>query len=421
MKLAPLARLPIEHQSRVVAVLACASLLILLAPSVPDVWQRLSTRSVPWEETQQLAGLRQLSGQPFTGAVITHHPNGRIALRENYRAGQRHGLSERWGEDGRLIEQRRYADGDKVGKHQGWWPSGAKRFEMHFEQGVLQGAVEYWHANGFMASRLQFVNGRESGPQRTWKSDGTSESAYDMIDGRRYGVIDSTPCPTLPNAAVKLPSVASLNTIKSVAPRAVSMPAIGRFDAKNVSPLPFYTDASFAPQWLPESTDSVHQLGVFRLVNQAKQPVQASQLAGGLTVVNFFFAGCSQVCPASIAFLREIQQDIAKDVAKTAHAQALKFWAISIDPLSDTPEALASYAQRMQLLDWQLLTGTPDEVDHLATQSFFAKSRLEAHTERAYLIDDQRRIRGIYNATQRGDLLRLREDVLRLQRMAQSS
>jgi protein SCO1 len=142
--------------------------------------------------------------------------------------------------------------------------------------------------------------------------------------------------------------------------------------------------------------------------------VRGKQMSQGLTVVNFFFAGCSQVCPASIAFLREIQKDLASDLASRHAASTLQFWAISIDPMSDTPQTLNSYAQRMQLTDWQLLTGEPEQVERLATQSFFAKSRLEVHTERAYLIDSQRRIRGIYNATQRGDLLRLREDVLRL-------
>jgi protein SCO1/2 len=78
---------------------------------------------------------------------------------------------------------------------------------------------------------------------------------------------------------------------------------------------------------------------------------------------------------------------------------------------------LSSYAQRLQLSEWQLLTGSAEMVEQLAVQSFFAKSRLEAHTERAYLIDSQRRIRGIYNATQRADMLRLREDIWRLQRM----
>jgi cytochrome oxidase Cu insertion factor (SCO1/SenC/PrrC family) len=69
---------------------------------------------------------------------------------------------------------------------------------------------------------------------------------------------------------------------------------------------------------------------------------------------------------------------------------------------------------------WQLLTGSPEQVEYLVVNSFFAKNRLEAHTEKAYLIDADRRIRGIYNATQRGDLLRLREDVQRLSNLPQS-
>jgi cytochrome oxidase Cu insertion factor (SCO1/SenC/PrrC family) len=365
-------------------------------------------------QTAQSAGLRLYKGTALTGAAVAHHANGQIATLENYKAGQRHGLAQRWSEEGVLIEQRHYAMGEKVGRHLGWWAHGGKRFDMRFEQGVLHGTVEHWHANGFMASRLQFVNGRESGAQRSWKEDGSNLAAYDMVQGRRYGVIDSTPCPTLPGSAAQAAIKTSTNATKNIAFSAESIRAKSQFDQKNQAQLPFYTDASFAPQWLPEGVQSVHQLSGFELVNQQGQPVRGKQMSQGLTVVNFFFAGCSQVCPASIAFLREIQKDLAADLSQRHAASTLQFWAISIDPMSDTPQMLNSYAQRMQLTDWQLLTGAPEQVERLATQSFFAKSRLEAHTERAYLIDSQRRIRGIYNATQRGDLLRLREDVLRL-------
>jgi cytochrome oxidase Cu insertion factor (SCO1/SenC/PrrC family) len=414
MKRAAPAQTPLQRQQQIVVLMLGVSLAALLVPNLPDAWQRMCNPTVPLAHTQQQAGLRMHEGNAFTGAVTVHHPNGRIALRENFRAGYKHGLSERWAENGQQIEQRRYARGEKIGAHFGWWPSGAQRFEMNFERSVLQGAVQHWHANGFMASRLNFNDGRESGPQRSWKSDGSSEAAYDMIDGRRYGVIDSTPCPTLPGATFRASAVDTKNTTKSIALYADSMPASDQFDLKKHAPLPFYTEASFAPRWLPQHAQTAHQIGSFQLLNQASQSIEAKQLNGGITVVNFFFAGCSQVCPASIAFLREIQKDLNDELQSQGVPHLPHFWAISIDPLSDTPHSLSQYAQRMELPSWQLLTGSPDAIERLATQSFFAKSRLEAHTERAYLIDGQRRIRGIYNATQRGDLLRLREDVLKL-------
>ena len=399
---------------------ALVLLLTVISLLWPAVWQYLSPPSVNLAHTEQRQGVRLHQGQPFTGRALAYHANGQTALREHYRDGLRHGLSEHWSETGTLIEQRSYAAGEKVGRHQGWWPTGSKRFQMNFEGGVLQGAVEYWHANGFMASRLQFAEGRESGPQRSWKSDGSSESAYDMVEGRRYGVIDSTACPTLPGSAAQMAQTAkgiASHATESIAPRAYSKRANSQFGLKTSATLPFYTDSSFAPQWLPEDAEKVHQLGDFHLTNQSGQPVQSNQLAQGLTVVNFFFAGCSQVCPSSMAFLREIQQNLKQEASQQRGSQSVQFWVISIDPLSDTPQALSSYAQRLQLSEWQLLTGSPEAVEQLAKQSFFAKSRLEAHTERAYLIDSQRRIRGIYNATQRADMLRLREDIWRLQRM----
>jgi protein SCO1 len=404
-----------------------------------ETWLRLASPTVNADHTEQGAGLRLYQGKAFTGVLQAQHANGQVALREYYRAGLRQGSSKRWADNGQLIEVRRYEAGNKSGRHQGWWPHGGKRFEMQFERSVLQGRVEYWHANGRMAALHHFVDGQESGPQRSWRMDGTSLAAYDMMDGRRYGVIDSTPCPTQPgSAAAKQANLAVIagrsydaaltsaetvqvqDTIKSIAFSANSMPGNSQNSLENRAKLPYYTDASFAPRWLSESPAAVHAFKSFSLLNQAAQPVNERQLQGGITVVNFFFAGCTTVCPASMAFLRELQLEIRDSIKQAGVKQAgvvhtqPRFWAISIDPLSDTPQSLQTFAERMALSDWQLLTGSPEQVEQIATQSFFAQSRLQAHTERAYLLDGQGRIRGIYNATQRGDLLRLRQDIQQL-------
>ena len=105
----------------------------------------------------------------------------------------------------------------------------------------------------------------------------------------------------------------------------------------------------------------------------------------------------------------------ARERLAQSGAEAVRFVGVSITPLQDTPPVLAGYAHRMKLGEgWQLATGDVAQVERLATESFFARSMGEAHTEKAYLVDGQRRIRGVYNATQPGDLLRLQQDAQRL-------
>ena len=68
---------------------------------------------------------------------------------------------------------------------------------------------------------------------------------------------------------------------------------------------------------------------------------------------------------------------------------------------------------------WYLLTGPKKEIYDLGRTSFFAEKTLGMkkdttefmHTESMLLIDKKRRIRGIYNATQKPDIERITDDI----------
>ena len=64
---------------------------------------------------------------------------------------------------------------------------------------------------------------------------------------------------------------------------------------------------------------------------------------------------------------------------------------------------------------WRLVTGQPQVIYDLSKTGFFSDlldgRRAGTHTEKAFLLDGQRRIRGIYNATQPADMRRLKEDI----------
>jgi protein SCO1/2 len=171
--------------------------------------------------------------------------------------------------------------------------------------------------------------------------------------------------------------------------------------------LPYYGDKTLAPVWSADAATG-HVIAEFEAINQQGEAIDNN--AGLLRVVNFFFATCPGICTTTMRNLLRVQDAIAG-----TGGQMMSF---SITPNIDTPEKLTEYARYTGIEDdtWQLLTGSEAQVNRLARDSFFAVLNRNTgqdafvHTEKAYLVDRQGHIRGVYNATSAADLLRLVED-----------
>ena len=178
--------------------------------------------------------------------------------------------------------------------------------------------------------------------------------------------------------------------------------------------LPYYRDASLQPRW--DAWAAWQRMGEFTLVDQRAQLLGKAWLERAPTVVGFFYAGCASVCPISVALLRGVQESLGRQAAP-------QFLLISITPRDDSPQVLARYAQRMQLpANWLLATGEPRAVYAMAREHLLTElaepvgNDQPLHANRAFLVDKQRRIRGVYDATSVVDMQRLRGDYLRLTR-----
>src|SRR5206468_2075003 len=77
-------------------------------------------------------------------------------------------------------------------------------------------------------------------------------------------------------------------------------------------------------------------------------------------VVSFVFTTCREACPLITAQLARVQ---ARARAEKLDAR-VRFVSITLDPATDTPEALRRYAAAygIDLASWHLLTGAPDDV-----------------------------------------------------------
>ena len=177
--------------------------------------------------------------------------------------------------------------------------------------------------------------------------------------------------------------------------------------------LPVFT-AEFFPGYLSDKSKRVntHYIQDFSFKNQLNQTITQTILENKITVVSFFYANCTLVCPTIIRKLHTVQENILDN-------DNIQILSITITPSIDSPEVLNMYAKENQIEPdkWHLLTGNIDATIKIARESFFAltanknKWNQNIHSETLFLVDFKKQIRGVYNATQKNDIKNLLADI----------
>lgn len=96
------------------------------------------------------------------------------------------------------------------------------------------------------------------------------------------------------------------------------------------------------------------------MTNQDGQPVALDKLKGKWSLLFFGYTFCPDICPTTLAQLREIKGQLPK-----ASLDRLQIILVSVDPNRDTPQQLKQYLGYFKS-DFQGLTGT---VENLTTLS----------------------------------------------------
>lgn len=78
-------------------------------------------------------------------------------------------------------------------------------------------------------------------------------------------------------------------------------------------------------------------LPAFSLTDQNGAPLGVAQLQGRWTLIFPGFTSCPDICPSTLALLREVQKQLGPDAA------GLRVLMFSVDPERDTPERLKQY------------------------------------------------------------------------------
>jgi protein SCO1/2 len=127
----------------------------------------------------------------------------------------------------------------------------------------------------------------------------------------------------------------------------------------------------------------------FTLIDQAKQRVSLSSLAGKVVVVNFVYTRCAlpQFCLRVSNNFGVLQKRFQKELGRDVVLVTITF-----DPERDTPEALAAYASQWKAdpKTWRFLTGPVADVRKVCALfgvEYFPDEGLMNHTLRTAVID----------------------------------
>jgi len=183
-------------------------------------------------------------------------------------------------------------------------------------------------------------------------------------------------------------------------------------------------DIPTAPKNLPiygevfyENGDTIHHtIPPFGFTNQNMDTITHKTVNGKIHLADFIFTSCGGQCPMMTAALKRVQQN-----TQDLDYNILSF---TIDPARDTAETFKRYIETSGIDDynWHFLTGTRDDLKSIGEEGYMAVSGVDQigegdgdnHSNAIYLIDEQRRIRGLYNGTDPEEVDQLIKDLKKL-------
>lgn len=151
----------------------------------------------------------------------------------------------------------------------------------------------------------------------------------------------------------------------------------------------------------------------FELETVTATKFNVQNLHGKLSVVNFFFSSCKDICPMMHAKISSL--------VKRLHGnQMVQFVSITIDPENDNSATLGEYAAKLRADSsrWHFLTGDRKAIEDLSVNGFklALPNDENLHSIRLVLLDREARIRGYYSGLAEEELTQLEKDIERLAR-----
>jgi protein SCO1 len=136
------------------------------------------------------------------------------------------------------------------------------------------------------------------------------------------------------------------------------------------------------------------------LIDSESRPFTLKSLQGKVVLVSFVYTTCNGSCPMTTSALDRVRRKLQEE---GLWGRSVEFVSITLDPIRDTPEALAGYARvyRADPKSWHFVTGPAERVAKvISSWDMWAKVTPDGvidHPSRIFLLDPQGHRREIYN------------------------
>jgi len=184
----------------------------------------------------------------------------------------------------------------------------------------------------------------------------------------------------------------------------------------------FYISLSFTKGYFDVKLPVMSYVQNFSFTDQNGQPVTEKNVDGKVYVTNYFFTTCKGICPKMNFNLKGVYDQFKndKDFAIISHSSM---------PETDSVPLLKDYEEKMLPNDhnnaakWYFVTGSKDSLYKMARQSYLldndknnSQNIQEAfiHTQFIALVDQKKRVRGIYDGLKPDEIAQLEKDIAKL-------
>ncbi|WP_339922175.1 SCO family protein [uncultured Cyclobacterium sp.] len=166
------------------------------------------------------------------------------------------------------------------------------------------------------------------------------------------------------------------------------------------------------------TTDTVyHSIADFSFTNQDGKKVTNADVKGKVYVADFFFTSCPTICPIMKKQMLRVFEAYKDD-------PDFMIMSHTIDPEYDTQALLKDYSLRLGIEDastWNFLTGEQERIFEIGQTSYLTTAMDDKnepggflHSGAFVLIDQEGRIRGVYDGTKETQVNLLIKDIPKL-------
>jgi protein SCO1/2 len=171
-------------------------------------------------------------------------------------------------------------------------------------------------------------------------------------------------------------------------------------------------------RYVDDNQDTVyHSIADFAFVNQIGDTIRKEDMAGKIYVADFFFTTCPTICPV-------MKKEMLRVYEQFKGEPNFRILSHSIDPSHDTQAVLKDYAEKLGVPDaatWNFLTGDQEKIFEIGQTSYLTTTMADdmepggfLHSGAFLLVDQQGRIRGVYDGTKTDQVDRLLADIPKL-------